>query len=101
MADPGFAVVDGELTCEICYCDQPAAEVGLLACKHQYCAACLAQTFKTQLGKGGPKCPEPKCGRKATVDELRTIIEHHMEPELITMLEDMQTSGQDQFTALI
>jgi len=101
MIDPGFTVIDGDKTCEICYEDWPAAQVGLLACKHEYCAGCLSRTFKSLIGRGGPKCPEPSCGYKPTIDEVRSVIENHMEPELIGMLEDMQNADQDQFTALI
>ena len=70
MADWDFPLM---VDCDICYMEHPASEVGLMACKHQYCAGCLAMTFKTQ--KDGPKCPEPSCGAKATADELRAIIE--------------------------
>lgn len=49
-------------------------------------------TFKSLVGRGGPKCPEPNCGRVPTIEEFRAVIENHMEPELIGMLEDMQNA---------
>ena len=61
----------------------------MLKCKHNYCTRCYSESFKTQIGIGGPYCPEQHCGYIPKAEEVYAVIENHIDPELQTMVETM------------